>query len=108
MIETTIARKPLIPGFGLFTTFYFALLLASFLLALFAKSSNLRIGQFYQVLSYALMAVNVVKLSGLFFALHRSFRGSSSGDEDDLVIMGAMSLYFLLFNCLILCLIKPK
>ena len=62
----------------------------------------------FNALSYALMVVRVIELSGVFIALHHFFEGWESQEEAVLLKLALISSVFLLFNSLILLLIKPR
>ena len=109
LLESLIGGGSFIPGLdgiGLLNIFFLMFLFFTFLLSLFAYSSSPGVSKFYSFLSYALMVINIIKIGGLFIALRRSLHGSAN--ETTLLLLAIMSLYFIIFNYLILCLIKPK
>ena len=63
LTENIIWGSSLIPWFGLLSSLYFALLLVTLLLSLFAKSSSQNVTLIYSLLSYVLMVINAFKQS---------------------------------------------
>ena len=93
---------------GVLETSFLVLLVLTFLLSLFAKSRSPFISFVFDALSYALMVVRVFELSGVIIALHHTYNGWASQKEDALLKLALISSFFLLFNSLILLLIKPR
>ena len=61
LAENKLLGNSLIPWFGLLSSLYFALLLVTLLLSLFAKSSSQNVTLIYSLLSYILMVINAFK-----------------------------------------------
>lgn len=111
LIEKEIKEEGFVPGlegFGLLNVIFFTLMIFTFLLALFGKSRNRNISIIYEILSWAFMLINIFKLAGIFFVLHRAYHGNLETNQEITFIMGTISLYFILINFIILFCIKPR
>lgn len=80
-VEEKMKDGTLIPGLGgigLLNIIFIWLIIFVFVLALVAKSRHKNIVIIYEILSYCLMVINILKMVGIFMGLHLTLTNQAS------------------------------